>query len=109
MLVDFFLKLREAGVPVSITEYLALLDALDHDVCGFEVEDFYFLARAALVKDERHFDRFDLVFGAHFKGVESRSRRWPGRSRSNGCASSPSAPSRRRRRRWWRPSAAGTS
>lgn len=72
MLVDFFLKLRETGVPVSITEYLALLDALDHDVCGFEVEDFYFLARAALVKDERHFDRFDLVFGAHFKGVESR-------------------------------------
>ena len=72
MLVDFFLKLRDAGVPVSITEYLALLDALDHDVCGFEVEDFYFLARAALVKDERHFDRFDLVFGAHFKGMESR-------------------------------------
>ena len=71
MLVDFFLKLRGAAIPVSITEYLALLDALDHDVCGFSVEDFYHLSRAALVKDERHFDRFDLVFGAHFKGVEA--------------------------------------
>ena len=70
MLVDFFLKLRDAAIPVSITEYLSLLDALDEDVCGFEVEDFYHLSRAALVKDERHFDRFDLVFGAHFKGVE---------------------------------------
>ena len=70
MLVDFFLKLRDAAIPVSITEYLALLDALDEDVCGFEVEDFYHLSRAALVKDERHFDRFDIVFGAHFKGVE---------------------------------------
>ena len=71
MLVDFFLKLRSASIPVSITEYLTLLDALDHDVCEFGVEDFYHLARAALVKDERHFDRFDLVFGAHFKGVET--------------------------------------
>ena len=71
MLVDFFLKLRGAAIPVSITEYLVLLDALDHDVCGFSVEDFYHLSRAALVKDERHFDRFDLVFGAHFKGVEA--------------------------------------
>ena len=71
MLVDFFLKLRDAAIPVSITEYLALLDALDHDVCGHGVEDFYHLSRSALVKDERHFDRFDIVFGAHFKGVES--------------------------------------
>ena len=71
MLVDFFLKLRSASIPVSITEYLTLLDALDHDVCEFGVEDFYHLSRAALVKDERHFDRFDLVFGAHFKGVET--------------------------------------
>ena len=71
MLVDFFLKLRSASIPVSITEYLTLLDALDHDVCEFAVEDFYHLARAALIKDERHFDRFDLVFGAHFKGVET--------------------------------------
>ena len=70
MLVDFFLKLRSAAIPVSITEYLALLDALDHDVCGFSIEDFYCLSRTALVKDERHFDRFDIVFGAHFKGVQ---------------------------------------
>ena len=71
MLVDFFLKLRGAAIPVSITEYLALLDALGQDVCGFEVMDFYHLSRAALVKDERHFDRFDRVFGAHFRGVEA--------------------------------------
>ena len=71
MLVDFFLRLRSASIPVSITEYLTLLDALDRDVCEFGVEDFYHLSRAALVKDERHFDRFDLVFGAHFKGAET--------------------------------------
>ena len=71
MLVGFFLELRDAAIPVSITEYLALLDALDHDVCGLGTEDFYFLARAALVKDERHFDRFDRVFGAHFRGIET--------------------------------------
>ena len=71
MLADFFLKLRGAAIPVSITEYLALLAALDRDMCRFSVEDFYYLSRAALVKDERHFDRFDVVFGAHFKGMKA--------------------------------------
>ena len=70
MLVDFFLMLRSAGTPVSVTEYLSLLEALSKRVAGFSVDDFYYLARAALVKDERHFDRFDRVFGAHFKGMQ---------------------------------------
>ena len=70
MLVRFFLQLREAGVPVSLTEFLALLEALRQRVAGYSIEDFYFLARTVLVKDERHYDRFDRVFGAHFKGIE---------------------------------------
>jgi len=70
VLVRFFLQLREAGVPVSLTEFLALLEALRQRVAGYSIEDFYFLARTVLVKDERHYDRFDRVFGAHFKGIE---------------------------------------
>jgi hypothetical protein len=71
MLVRFFHLLRAAGVPVSITEFLALLEALSLRVTGPSVEEFYFLARTALVKDERHYDRFDRAFGAHFKGIEA--------------------------------------
>jgi uncharacterized protein len=70
MLVPFFFKLREAGVPVSITEFLTLLEALQAQLAQSSAEDFYFLARACLVKDERHFDRFDRAFAAHFKGAE---------------------------------------
>ena len=70
MLVEFFAKLRRARIPVSITEFLVLLEALQKRVAGFTAEEFYYLARATLVKDERHFDRFDLVFAAHFKGAE---------------------------------------
>ena len=70
MLVEFFTKLRRARIPVSITEFLALLEALQKRVAGFSAEEFYYLARATLVKDERHFDRFDIVFAAHFKGAE---------------------------------------
>ena len=70
MLVEFFTKLRRARIPVSITEFLALLEALQKRIAGFSAEEFYYLARATLVKDERHFDRFDIVFAAHFKGVE---------------------------------------
>ncbi len=69
MLVDFFGKLRQACIPVSITEFLVLLRALQQRVAGFQVEQFYYLARAALVKDERYFDRFDIVFAAHFNGA----------------------------------------
>src|ERR1044072_3784430 len=70
MLVPFFFKLREAGVPVSITEFLTLLEALAARVSAASAEDFYYLSRACVVKDERHFDRFDRAFAAHFKGVE---------------------------------------
>src|SRR5688572_7535627 len=70
MLVPFFFKLREGGVPVSITEFLSLLQALQARVAGPSAEDFYYLSRACLVKDERHFDRFDRAFAAHFKGAE---------------------------------------
>jgi len=71
MLVEFFHRLRAGGLPVSLTEFLTLLEALQRRVAGFSVEDFYFLARAALIKDERHFDRFDRVFGAYFQGQEA--------------------------------------
>ncbi len=71
MLVAFFFALRRAGIPVSITEFLVLLEAFERRVAGFSVDDFYYLARATLVKDERHFDRYDRAFGAHFKGLEA--------------------------------------
>ncbi|HEY7740666.1 MAG TPA: VWA domain-containing protein [Steroidobacteraceae bacterium] len=70
MLIRFFQMLRAAGVPVSITEFLALLEALSARLIGLSADDFYFLARATLIKDERHYDRFDRVFAAHFKGAE---------------------------------------
>ena len=70
MLIPFFFKLREAGVPVSITEFLTLLEALEAQLAQSSAEDFYFLSRACMVKDERHFDRFDRAFAAHFKGAE---------------------------------------
>ncbi|AMN46118.1 von Willebrand factor A [Steroidobacter denitrificans] len=70
MLVPFFFKLREIGVPVSITELLTLLEGLKARIIEPNAEEFYFLSRACLVKDERHFDRFDRAFGAYFKGVE---------------------------------------
>jgi uncharacterized protein len=70
LFLDLFEKLRAGGVPVSLTEYLALLDALSRDVAGRDLESFYFLARASLVKDERLYDRFDRIFGAHFHGIE---------------------------------------
>jgi uncharacterized protein with von Willebrand factor type A (vWA) domain len=70
MLAELFYKLRKAQVPVSITEYLTLLRALEARVARFSVDDFYYLSRAALVKDERFYDRFDIVFGEHFRGQE---------------------------------------
>ncbi len=70
MLIRFFLMLRAAGVAVSITEFLALLEALQARLIGPSVDEFYWLARAVLVKDERHFDRYDQVFAAHFRGIE---------------------------------------
>ncbi|OYT89808.1 MAG: hypothetical protein CFE46_05310 [Burkholderiales bacterium PBB6] len=70
MLIDFFYTLRAAKLPVSVKEYLTLLEALKKGVIGHSVDDFYYLARLTLVKDEAHFDKFDRAFGAYFKGVE---------------------------------------
>ena len=70
MLLRLFTELREAKVPVSLKEYLALLEAMDRDLAAQRVENFYYLARAILVKDEKHLDRFDVVFGHVFRGVE---------------------------------------
>lgn len=71
MLIDFFYQLKDAKVPVSIKEFLTLLEALDKRVISGSLDDFYYLARTCLVKDEKHFDKFDKVFGSYFKGVES--------------------------------------
>ncbi len=71
MFTGFVFALRAAGVPVSITEYLALLGAMRAGVASYAVDDFYLLSRAALVKDERYLDRFDLVFGQVFQGLEA--------------------------------------
>src|SRR5881628_3166269 len=71
MFFQFFDELRAARVPVTLKEYLALMDALDHDVIRMKVDEFYYLSRTALVKDERNLDKFDRVFGHVFKGLEN--------------------------------------
>ena len=76
MLISFFYALRDAKLPVSVKEFLTLLEALKADVVGptnaqaCSMDDFYYLSRTALVKDEKHFDKFDRAFAAYFKGVE---------------------------------------
>ena len=73
MFIHFFAELRAAKVPVSLREYLMLMEALEADLADKRVEDFYYLSRAALVKDESHLDKFDQVFGSLFKGLDSLS------------------------------------
>src|SRR3990167_6055581 len=76
MLIDFFYTLRSAKLPVSVKEYLTLVEALKEGVVGpnsedgYKIDDFYYLSRTALVKDEKHYDKFDRAFAAYFKGVE---------------------------------------
>jgi uncharacterized protein len=70
MFVAFFHELKSAGVPVTLREYLTLMEAMEHDLASRRVEDFYYLSRAALIKDERNLDKFDRVFGHVFKGLE---------------------------------------
>ena len=76
MLIDFFYTLRTAKLPVSVKEYLTLLEALQAGVVGpksddaWSLDDFYNLSRLTLVKDEKHYDKFDRAFAAYFKGVE---------------------------------------
>lgn len=70
MYVEFFLELKQAKLPVSLREYLTLLEAMDAGIAKYSVEDFYYLSRACLVKDEGNLDRFDVVFAKVFKGLE---------------------------------------
>ena len=71
MLIDFFLKLRQAKVPVTTKEYLMLIEGMQKGVAGASIDDFYYFARTCLVKDEANFDKFDRAFGEYFKGVEA--------------------------------------
>ncbi len=71
MLIDFFFTLRGAKIPVSIKEFLTLLEALEKQVIAPSLDDFYYLSRITLVKDEANFDKFDKAFGAYFHGVET--------------------------------------
>jgi uncharacterized protein with von Willebrand factor type A (vWA) domain len=70
MFVNFFTELRDAGIPVTLREFLTLMQAMDRDLASGRVENFYYLSRAALVKDERNLDKFDRVFGHVFRGIE---------------------------------------
>ena len=70
MFVEFFLALKEAHIPVTLREFLVLLEAMERKVVSFNVDDFYFLSRSSLVKDERNLDKFDQVFGSCFEGLE---------------------------------------
>ena len=69
MLIDFFFTLKDAKIPVSIKEFLTLLEALQKNVIDTSLDDFYYLARLTLVKDEAHYDKFDRAFGLYFKGI----------------------------------------
>ncbi len=71
MLINFFMCLKQNGLPVSLTELFALLECLDENIVFGDVEDFYYLARLCMVKDEKHFDRFDRAFAEYFRRIES--------------------------------------
>ncbi|HLJ65527.1 MAG TPA: VWA domain-containing protein [Stellaceae bacterium] len=71
MFIGFFLDLKEAKLPVSLREYLTLMEAMSKNLAAYSLDDFYYLARTSLVKDERNLDKFDRLFGQHFKGLES--------------------------------------
>ena len=71
MLIDFFLHLRKAKLPVSIKEYLMLIEGIKQHVINNTIDEFYYLSSAALVKDERNFDKFDKAFGSYFKDVQA--------------------------------------
>ena len=74
MFLNLFDEMKSAKIPVSLREYLTFLEALTAGVAIFDVNDFYYLARTSLVKDERHIDRFDQVFHMYLKG--SRPLKW---------------------------------
>ena len=70
MLINFFMELKKARIPVSITELLHLLEVLKARLVYADIDEFYYLSRMTLVKDERHFDKFDRAFSTYFKGLE---------------------------------------
>src|SRR5512143_757212 len=70
MFMRFFSELKAAKIPVTLKEYLMLMEGMDKTVIERRVEDFYYFSRCALVKDEKYLDRFDVVFGHVFKGLE---------------------------------------
>jgi hypothetical protein len=71
VLIDFFYTLKDAGIPVSIKEFLQLLEALEKNLVNCSFDDFYYLARLILVKDEANFDKFDQAFGSYFRGIDA--------------------------------------
>ena len=71
MLINFFNLVKRSGIPVSIKEYLDLINAMDKNLSMGSTDEFYLLARLCMVKDERYFDRFDRVFGAYFKNLQN--------------------------------------
>ena len=71
MLIDFFFILKDAKIPVSIKEFLTLLEAMQQGVVGASIDEFYFLSRTMLVKDEANYDKFDCAFGLYFKGIQT--------------------------------------
>ena len=70
MFLDFFLKLRDSKIPVTLREYLSFLEGFQLDIVQFDINKFYYLARTSLVKDEKLIDRFDIVFGNYFNSLE---------------------------------------
>ncbi|HTD03004.1 VWA domain-containing protein [Undibacterium sp.] len=71
MLIDFFFILKDAKIPVSIKEFLMLLEAMEKGLVSMSMDDFYFLSRTIMVKDEAHYDKFDKAFGLYFKGIDT--------------------------------------
>ncbi|RSZ56685.1 VWA domain-containing protein [Massilia atriviolacea] len=71
MLIDFFFTLKDAKIPVTIKEFLTLLEAMEREVVGASMDDFYYVSRLTLVKDEAHYDKFDRAFAQYFKGINA--------------------------------------
>ena len=71
MLIDFFLNLKRSGINCSLKELLDLIHALDKEIISISTEDFYYLSRSMMVKDEKYFDRFDRAFSVFFDGIDN--------------------------------------
>ena len=71
MFLEFFFKLKNTRIPVSLNEFFTFLESIKLDFIEYDINKFYYLARTSLIKDERLIDRFDVIFGQYFKGIES--------------------------------------